>query len=153
MSTKKLKKKYLWDREDATRNGRSISLPLADCQREAPAAWCRVCRAELYRWDEGLFVEGGPLCPACEEQNNQSEDTEEKMTLYEMSKKYRAHAVALRGRIGELQARRCTMSGQRSLMEERIRTLTIMWREARDLAVLTERYYERGYRRNGRYTI
>ncbi|NCB63511.1 MAG: hypothetical protein EOM52_07840 [Clostridia bacterium] len=75
------------------------------------------------------------------------------MTLYEMSKEYRAHAVALRGRIGELQARHPAQAGERALLDERIRMLTIMWREARDLAVLTERYYERGYRRNGRYTI
>ena len=28
-----------------------------------------------------------------------------------------------------------------------------MLREARELAVLTERYYDRGYRRNAKYTI
>ena len=38
-------------------------------------------------------------------------------------------------------------------MDARIRMLTAMWREARDLAVLCERYYDRGYRRNGKYTI
>ena len=38
-------------------------------------------------------------------------------------------------------------------LELRIRILSAMWREARDLAVLTDRYYERGYRRNVRYTI
>ena len=38
-------------------------------------------------------------------------------------------------------------------MESRIRMLTDMWREARDLAVLCERYYERGYCRNGKYTL
>ena len=39
------------------------------------------------------------------------------------------------------------------LLEDRIRMLRMMWREARDLAVLTERYYERGYRRNAKYTL
>ena len=38
-------------------------------------------------------------------------------------------------------------------LDDRIRMLTAMWREARDLAVLTDRYYERGYRRNVRYTL
>ena len=42
---------------------------------------------------------------------------------------------------------------QRSTTEARIRMLAIMWREARDLAVLCERYYDRGYRRNGKYTL
>ena len=42
---------------------------------------------------------------------------------------------------------------ERCRMAERIHMLTAMWREARDLAVLTERYYERGYRRNARYTL
>lgn len=31
--------------------------------------------------------------------------------------------------------------------------LSTMLREARELAVLTERYYERGYRRNAKYTL
>ena len=42
---------------------------------------------------------------------------------------------------------------ERCRMAERIHMLTAMWRETRDLAVLTERYYERGYRRNARYTL
>ena len=39
------------------------------------------------------------------------------------------------------------------LLEQRIRHLETMWREARDLAVLCERYYDRGYHCNVRYTI
>ncbi len=39
------------------------------------------------------------------------------------------------------------------MLAERIRMLSTMFREARELAVLTERYYERGYRRNVKYTI
>ena len=42
---------------------------------------------------------------------------------------------------------------ERCLLAERIRMLSTMFREARELAVLTERYYERGYRRNVKYTI
>ena len=39
------------------------------------------------------------------------------------------------------------------LLQDRIRMLSTMVREARELAVLTERYYDRGYRRNVRYTV
>ena len=39
------------------------------------------------------------------------------------------------------------------MLTDRIRTLGIMWRETRDLAVLCEHYYDRGYRRNARYTL
>ena len=42
---------------------------------------------------------------------------------------------------------------ERGRLEDRIRLLSVMLREARELAVLTERYYDRGYRRNVRYTI
>ena len=41
----------------------------------------------------------------------------------------------------------------RRLLEGRIRLLRAMCREARELAVLCERYYERGYCRNGKYTL
>lgn len=76
------------------------------------------------------------------------------MTLFELSKLYRANAGALQGRIMELQALSPeTPEGERAGMEERIKILSAMWREARDIAVLCERYYERGYRRNGRYTL
>ena len=36
---------------------------------------------------------------------------------------------------------------------ERIRRLETIWRESRDLAVLCERYYDRGYHCNVRYTV
>ena len=39
------------------------------------------------------------------------------------------------------------------LLQDRIRLLSTMLREARELAVLTERYYERSYRRNEKYTV
>lgn len=77
------------------------------------------------------------------------------MTLRELSKEYRAGAEALRGRILELEKRRDGERGpvERVLLEDRLKMLETMWREARDLAVLTEKYYERGYRRNAKYTI
>ena len=65
------------------------------------------------------------------------------MTLAELSVEYRAHARLERERDPDL---RCQL-------QDRIRMLSAMLREARELAVLTERYYDRGYRRNAKYTI
>ena len=70
------------------------------------------------------------------------------MTLLELSVEYRDHARALRD------AWEHTMDeGERCMLAERIRVLSTMLREARELAVLCERYYDRGYRRNVKYTI
>lgn len=76
------------------------------------------------------------------------------MTLIEISVEYRAQAAVIQQRLRELQAQLPELDPDlRSAMEGRIRMLTVMWREARDLAVLCERYYDRGYRRNGKYTL
>ena len=77
------------------------------------------------------------------------------MTLQELSVEYRAHARALDLRICQLQYRldRSTDPEENSRLEERIHMLSTMLREARELAVLTERYYDRGYRRNAKYTL
>ena len=74
------------------------------------------------------------------------------MTLMALSGQYRASAAALRERALALEGLRRAGEDSR-LLESRIRLLRTMWREARDLAVLCEHYYERGYRRNGRYTL
>ncbi|WP_130870270.1 hypothetical protein [Intestinimonas massiliensis (ex Afouda et al. 2020)] len=77
------------------------------------------------------------------------------MTLLELSVEYRASAAALRERalLLENQQREEWDEGRRMRLEDRIKMLRTMWREARDLAVLCERYYERGYRRNVKYTL
>lgn len=77
------------------------------------------------------------------------------MTLLELSVEYRDHARALDFRICQLQAvlEHTENEDQRLLLSERIHMLSTMLREARELAVLTERYYERGYRRNAKYTL
>ena len=77
------------------------------------------------------------------------------MTLAELSLEYRAHARALDLRIGQLEdsLERTGDGDTRCQLQERIMMLSIMLREARELAVLTERYYDRGYRRNAKYTI
>lgn len=77
------------------------------------------------------------------------------MTLLELSVEYRAHAQALDTRIRHLEQQLAGTedTDQRCQLQDRIRILSTMLREARDLAVLTERYYDRGYRRNGKYTL
>ena len=63
-------------------------------------------------------------------------------------------AAALRERVLLLEHRLRGADGDgRRLLEGRIRLLRAMGREARELAVLCERYYERGYCRNGKYTL
>ena len=77
------------------------------------------------------------------------------MTLMELSVEYRAHARSLDLRICQLECwlERTQDPDARNQLQERIKLLATMLREARELAVLTERYYDRGYRRNAKYTI
>lgn len=78
------------------------------------------------------------------------------MTLLELSKEYETGAAALRGRLTELRtlfSASVACQRERDLLEARIRTLQNMYADMRQLAVLTRRYYERGYHRNGRYTL
>ena len=77
------------------------------------------------------------------------------MTLLELSVEYRASADALRERALELEhrLREDWDPADRVLLEDRIRLLRAMWRETRELAVLCERYYDRGYRRTVKYTV
>ena len=77
------------------------------------------------------------------------------MTLAELSLEYRAHAHALDLRICQLEywLEQSDDPDRRCQLQDHIRMLSAMLREARELAVLTERYYDRGYRRNAKYTI
>jgi len=77
------------------------------------------------------------------------------MTLAELSLEYRAHAHALDLRICQLEyiLEGTRDADRRCQLQDRIRMLSTMLREANELAVLTERYYDRGYRRNAKYTI
>ena len=77
------------------------------------------------------------------------------MTLLELSAEYRFSADVLRERVQLLEHQQRTEwdESKRIQLDSRIKLLRTMWREARELAVLCERYYERGYRRNVKYTI
>ena len=75
--------------------------------------------------------------------------------MAELSLEYRAHAHALDLRICQLEylLEHTDNVDKRCQLQDRIRMLSTMLREARELAVLMERYYDRGYRRNAKYTI
>ena len=77
------------------------------------------------------------------------------MTLQEMGAAYRDQAQVLRRRIGELEEARARAEErvEKDSLTCRIDLLRSIWRETSDLSVLLERYYERGYRRNGHYTL
>lgn len=77
------------------------------------------------------------------------------MTLRELSVQYRTGAETLGQRVRQLEELRAAEPDEQSrrLLEERIHRLETMRREARDLAVLCEHYYDRGYHCNVRYTI
>jgi len=78
------------------------------------------------------------------------------MTLSELGTDYRRSAALLKGRITELkrtlaETNMCEMEKLR--LRVRIDTLSSMYRDVCDTAVYLEHYYDRGYRRNGRFSI
>jgi len=77
------------------------------------------------------------------------------LTLLELSVHYANSAAAIRSRILELRAQeRITPDPEEARrLRRRIEELQPLMREARELAVLTARYYDRSYRRNERYTL
>ena len=77
------------------------------------------------------------------------------MTLYEISLDYQDSAAVLQLRLRELRAERagCRTPRQVKAMDRRIRTLTPLLQQCRELAQLTEHYYERGCCRNERYRL
>lgn len=78
------------------------------------------------------------------------------MTMTQLSAEYRNSAQLLRHRIGELAAliSEENLSGsEKTLIESRLVILNSMLTDTLAIAVLTERYYERGYRRSVRFTL
>ena len=77
------------------------------------------------------------------------------MTLYQMSFVYREDAVRFRMRITALQqkAKAATTSEEAQQLARRIADLQMLARQSRELAELTQHYYERGYYCDKRYTI
>ena len=77
------------------------------------------------------------------------------MTLREMSAEYRASAAQLSALLRPLRARlrTCPDPDERLRLRHRIYVLSAVLTQTRELAELTERYYERGYWRNEKYTL
>ena len=77
------------------------------------------------------------------------------MTLAEMSRDYEYAAQLLRQRLKELRALAAAEEDPERLwhLQRRIAALTPMLTQMNELAELTARYYERGYRRNAKYTL
>ena len=76
------------------------------------------------------------------------------MTLYELSFEYEKGTDLILQRVQELrQAEKATTdSRERRRIHYRISRLEPMLREMKELAVLTRRYYEKGYHKNEKYT-
>ena len=139
-----------WGRRTWKLRRRQSGFSFRDKQRDFLWAMCPVCGQEQYQ--EDLPLEEG-RCLACRRRVRKRE--EDAMTLREMSVEYRAQAQALRGRMQELEKawKQTEDPAERDNLEGRIWTLEVLWRETRDQAVLLERYYERGYHRNEKYTL
>ena len=77
------------------------------------------------------------------------------MTLYQMSLVYREDAVRFRMRITALRqkARAARTSEEAKQLARRIADLQLLARQSRELAELTQHYYERGYYCDERYTL
>lgn len=73
--------------------------------------------------------------------------------LRELAPSYRAAAEALRLRIQLVEELPARDKAQRLAKAERLRMLQAMRRDAREMAVICERYYDRGYRCNERYVM
>lgn len=77
------------------------------------------------------------------------------MTLLELSEVYQDHAKLLKLRITQLREARKKQIDPEAVfqLERRITDLEPLLREARELAVLTAHYYDRGYHKNEKYTL
>lgn len=76
------------------------------------------------------------------------------MTLQELSREYRESARLLRDRLALLRRLRKQTDDPEEVwrLNRRIAELTPMLSQMNELAELTERYYERGYYRDERYS-
>ena len=78
------------------------------------------------------------------------------MTMTELAKEYRDSAAMIKERMTTLRQRLeteelCEMDKLR--LRIRIDTLAAIFRETNEAAVYMERYYDRRYKKNGRFTV
>jgi hypothetical protein len=77
------------------------------------------------------------------------------MTLLEMSKDYASSASLLRARLRQLRTQLRQTDDPEEIwhLKRRISELTPILTQMNELTELTARYYEKGYYRNGKYTL
>ena len=77
------------------------------------------------------------------------------MTLQQLSDQYQQEAQALHSRITKLRLEQARCGDRESAehLQRRIRDLEPLHRQTRQLAELTARYYDRGYRKNAYYSL
>ena len=76
------------------------------------------------------------------------------MKLLHMAAGYRQSAEMIRLRIIDLRDEaQHAQPEQRAQLEQRIRDLRTLQRETQETALVLERYYDRGYHKNERYTF
>lgn len=77
------------------------------------------------------------------------------MKLCEMSYVYREDYLRFKARIKDLkeQTKTAETKTERHILQRRIAELKVLAQQSRELAELTLHYYERGYRRDERYTL
>lgn len=77
------------------------------------------------------------------------------MTLQELSMEYAAQAELLHDRLALLRRQEVNAATEydRIRIHDRVRILSAMWRDTRDIAALTAHYYERSHSRNANYIL
>ena len=75
------------------------------------------------------------------------------MTLMELAESYRDTADVFRHRIQLVEELPARTEAEVIAKAERLRLLEAMRRDVRDMAVICERYYDKTYHRNDRYSI
>lgn len=76
------------------------------------------------------------------------------MSLLHMAASYRQGGELIRLRIAALRdAAKTADPVEKRQLELRIRDLSVLYRETREVALVLERYYDRRYHNNERYTL
>ncbi len=76
------------------------------------------------------------------------------MSLLHMAASYRQGGELIRLRIAALRdAAKTADPVEKRQLELRIRDLAVLYRETREVALVLERYYDRRYHNNERYTL
>lgn len=76
------------------------------------------------------------------------------MTLLRMAVSYRRSGELIRLRIAALrEVAKTADPEEKNRLEQRVRDLSALYRETREIALVLERYYDKRYHKNERYTL